>query len=54
MDLSNVVIPLKIESLFNASYDILFNASYDMLKEEPDFKNMQPHDYLHLLFQHFY
>jgi hypothetical protein len=51
MDLSNVVIPSKVESLFTASYDILFNTSYELLKEELDFKNLQPHEYLYLLFQ---
>lgn len=51
MNFDNMELPSKIESLFSASYDILFNTSYDMLKEEPEFKNIQPHEYLQLLFQ---
>ena len=50
MNLNKIVIPPNIETLFNTSYDILFNVSYDMLKKEPEFKNLQIHEYMNILF----
>lgn len=50
MNLNKIVIPTNIETLLNTSYDILFNVSYDMLKKEPEFKNLQLHEYMNFLF----